>query len=283
MWRLLRDQVERSWRQILVLAAVAAVAALLGSSLGPLRVQPAGDPGRLFARLFIATIPVFMAASLGFLSTLINSRFRHAAVVRILPLRRDQLARALALGAGMPGLIIGALVCALVILLHIGLGLGGFDRTLFDRLAPTVLACTLGAAMSVVSSCYLAVTGGLKNHQGVHWLSWLSDRSSALLLRVVVGGDQTRSACGGVSAGRVDCRRRCWFVRAAVSQTPRDVRAASVGVASLQPRCTGEPFAAGRAECEPHPALFSGINLRVRISLSSESRLSDGDCCAPAS
>jgi len=166
MWRLLRDQVERSWRQILVLAAVAAVAALLGSSLGVLRVQPAGDPGRLFARLFIATFPVFMAASLGFLSTLINSRFRHAAVVCILPLRRDQLARALALGAGMPGLIIGALVCALLILLHIGLGLGGFDRTLFDRLAPTVLACTLGAAMSVVSSCYLAVTGELKTIRG---------------------------------------------------------------------------------------------------------------------
>jgi hypothetical protein len=158
MWRLLRDQVERSWRQIPVLAAVAAAAALLGSSLGPLRVQPAGDPGRLFVRLFIATFPMFLAASLGYLSTLIDSRFRHARVVRILPLRRDQLSRALALGAGMPGLIIGALVSALVILLHIGLGLGGFDRTLFDRLAPTVLACTLGSAMSVVVSCYLAAT-----------------------------------------------------------------------------------------------------------------------------
>jgi hypothetical protein len=161
MWRLLRDQVERSWRQIPVLAAVAAAAALLGSSLGPLRVQPAGDPGRLFARLFIATFPVFAAASFGLLSTLTNSRARPAAVVRILPVRRDQLARALALGAGMPGLIIGALVSALVMLLHIGLGLGGFDRTLFDRLAPTALACTLGSAMSVVWSCHLAATGGL--------------------------------------------------------------------------------------------------------------------------
>ena len=124
MWRLLRDQVERSWRQIPVLAAVAVAAAMLGSSLGPLRVQPAGDPGRLFARLFIATFPVFAAASFGLLSTLTNSRSRPAAVVRILPVRRHQLARALALGAGMPGLIIGALVSALVILLHIGLGLG---------------------------------------------------------------------------------------------------------------------------------------------------------------
>jgi hypothetical protein len=161
MWRLLRDQVERSWRQIPVLAAVAAAAALLASSLGPLRVQPAGDPGRLFARLFIATFPVFAAASFGLLSTLTNSRYRPAAVVRILPVRRDQLARALALGAGMPGLIIGALVSALVILLHIGLGLGGFDRTLFERLAPTALACMLGSAMSVVWSCHLAATGGL--------------------------------------------------------------------------------------------------------------------------
>ena len=58
----------------------------------------------------------------------------------------------------MPGLIIGALVSALVILLHFGLGLGGFDRTLFDRLAPTVLACTLGSSMSVVASSYLAAT-----------------------------------------------------------------------------------------------------------------------------
>ena len=161
MWRLLRDQVERSWRQIPVLAAVAVAAAMLGSSLGPLRVQPAGDPGRLFARLFIATFPVFAAASFGLLSTLTNSRFRPAGVVRILPLPRDQLARALALGAGMPGLIIGALVSALVILLHIGLGLGGFDRTLFDRLAPTAIACTLGSAMSVGWSCHLAATGGL--------------------------------------------------------------------------------------------------------------------------
>jgi hypothetical protein len=108
------------------------------------------------SRRFIATFPVFTAAGFGFLSTLIDSRFRH--VVRILPLRPDQLARALALGAGMPGLIIGALVSALVILLHIGFGLGGFDRALFDRLAPTVLACTLGSAMSVVMSSYLAAT-----------------------------------------------------------------------------------------------------------------------------
>ena len=158
MWRLLRDQVERSWRQILILAAIAVMAALLGASLGPLRVQPAGDPGRLFVRLFIATFPVFLAASLGYVSTLIEPRFRHSRVVRILPLRRDQLARALALGAGMPGLIIGALVSALVMLLHLGLGPGGFDRTLFDRLAPTVLACTLGSAMSVVASSYLAAT-----------------------------------------------------------------------------------------------------------------------------
>ena len=192
MWRLLRDQVERSWRQIPVLAAVAVAAAMLGSSLGPLRVQPAGDPGRLFARLFIATFPVFAAASFGLLSTLTNSRFRHAGVVRILPLPRDQLARALALGAGMPGLIIGALVSALVILLHIGLGLGGFDRTLFDRLAPTAIACTLGSAMSVVWSCHLAATRRTdENQQAAHWLFWLSDLSSALVLCVAVGGDQT--------------------------------------------------------------------------------------------
>jgi hypothetical protein len=64
MWRLLRDQIDRSRWLMLVSVMIASMAALIGSALGPLGNQPTNDFGRLFTRLFITTFPAFSAASM---------------------------------------------------------------------------------------------------------------------------------------------------------------------------------------------------------------------------
>lgn len=161
MWRLLRDQIERSKWLTFVSVLVAGQAAMLGPVLGPLGDQLTNDLGRLFTRLFITTFPAFLAASMGYVGTLADPRFGNAKTIIILPLRHDELARALWLGTAMPGLILGVLVCVLVSLVHLAFGLGDTSRRIFDILVPTILSCSLGSAMSVVMWSYLAVTSQL--------------------------------------------------------------------------------------------------------------------------
>jgi hypothetical protein len=159
MWLLLRDQIERSRWLILVSAVVAGMAALLGPVLGPLRAEASpNDAGRLFARLFITTFATFVAASMGHFGTLADSRYGQARAARILPLGRPALARALWLGAALPGVIIASLVCVLVALAHIVLNRNASLGSLFDSLVPTILAGMLGSALSVIFWSYLSVT-----------------------------------------------------------------------------------------------------------------------------
>jgi hypothetical protein len=157
MWRLLRDQIERSGWPLLVSFLVAGIA-LLGPSSGTLQSRPTGDLGRLFVRLFITTFPTFFTASMGYISTLADPRYGHGRTVQILPLGRRELARALWLATALPGVIIGSLVCALVALAQITFDPGDSPRSLLDILVPTIAAATLGSAMSVVMWSYLSVT-----------------------------------------------------------------------------------------------------------------------------
>jgi hypothetical protein len=160
MWRLLRDQIGRSKWQILASILIAAIAALVGK-VEPRQSPPTGDFGTLFVRLFITTFATFLTASMGYISSLGDRRYGHAKTVRILPLARHVQARGLSLGAALPGVIIGSLVCALVAVTHFAFDSRDSARNLFGIVMPTIVAGTLGSAMSVVMWSYLAVTSRL--------------------------------------------------------------------------------------------------------------------------
>jgi len=142
MWRLLRDQIER--RRGLIIASVvgAGQAALLVPELGPLMARSGDDLGRLFVRLLFATLPAFLAASLGYTGMLADLQHGGGRAIRILPVRRPEVARALWLGAAIPGLVIGALVIPLVTIVQLILrfAVGYAPAAGFSFLLPTTLA-----------------------------------------------------------------------------------------------------------------------------------------------